>query len=276
MSRASHALEWEGAAPTHMLTLTLPPECWEHLTTDEERVTRWERAKSHWLRMLSDRMRGSGAGWLWFVEFQRRGAPHLHVLIELGRLPDPEYAAWKLWLTSSWARCLGVEAPYATRIEALRERDFRYARAYALKSAQKLFPFAGLWRRVWGCGGAYSGALARAEAQRVQFILSDIAAYILAWGMGLSSSAAILPAPSHHARLPEARGRGLDMREGPGLPVRSDGSLPRESLFCWHILTGSAPEPLAWHGSRRVDSLLSLLDGLPTLSLLHGPSIDSG
>ena len=44
--------------------------------------------------------------------------------------------------------------------------------------------------------------------------LSDVAAYILAWAMGLSSSAGILPAPSHHARLPEARGRGLDMREG--------------------------------------------------------------
>ena len=75
-------------------------------------------------------------------------------------------------------------------------------------------PFPGRWGRVWGCGGSYSGALARAEAQRVQFVLSDVAAYILAWAMGLSSSAGILPAPSHHARLPEARGRGLDMREG--------------------------------------------------------------
>ena len=225
--------------------------------------------KARWLRMLSDRMRGSGAGWLWFVEFQRRrGAPHLHVLIQLDVpfLSAPEYADWQRWLTESWGRCLGLPAPYATRIEALRERDFRYARAYAVKTEQKTFPFPGRWGRVWGCGGSYSGALARAEAQRVQFVLSDVAAYILAWAMGLSSSAGILPAPSHHARLPEARGRGLDMREGPGLPVRSDGSLPRESLFCLDVLCGTAPEPLAWHGARRVGELLGLLDSLPTLS----------
>lgn len=278
MSRATHALEWASASPTHMLTLTLPPAAWEHLPSDSERIANWERAKSHWLRMLSDRMRGSGSGWLWFVEFQRRGAPHLHVLIELStdHLPVPQYEGWQRWLTDSWSRCLGIPAPYATRIEALRERDFRYARSYALKSDQKSFPFPGPWRRVWGCGGSYSGALARAEAQRVQFVLSDVAAYILAWAMGLSSSAGILPAPSHHARLLHAGSRGLDMREGPGLPVRSDGSLPRESLFCWNILTGTAPDPLAWHGSQRVDSLLSLLEGLPTLSLLHGPLLDSG
>jgi hypothetical protein len=267
MSRATHALEWESASPTHMLTLTLPPQCWESLPSDEDRLSLWEAAKRHWLRMLSDRMRGSGAGWLWFVEFQRRGAPHLHVLIELDewRLPAPQYADWQRWLTDSWSRALGVHAPYATRIEALRSRDMRYARAYAAKSVQKAFPFRGCWGRVWGCGGSYSGALARAEAQRVQWILSDVAAYILAWGMGLSSAVAIVPAPSHH-----------DMREGPGLPIRSDGTLPRESLFCCDILRGVAPQPLAWHGARRVADLIPLLDALPTLSLLYGPLLDTG
>ena len=123
MSRATHALEWESAAPTHMLTLTLPPQCWEALLSDGDRLSLWETAKARWLRMLSDRMRGSGAGWLWFVEFQRRrGAPHLHVLIQLDVpfLSAPEYADWQRWLTESWGRCLGLPAPYATRIEALR------------------------------------------------------------------------------------------------------------------------------------------------------------
>ena len=66
------------------------------------------------------------------------------------------------------------------------------------------------------------------------------------------------------------------MREGPGLPVRSDGSLPRESLFCLDVLCGTAPEPLAWHGARRVGELLGLLDSLPTLSLLCGSLLDTG
>ena len=88
-----------------------PPQCWEALLSDGDRLSLWETAKARWLRMLSDRMRGSGAGWLWFVEFQRRrGAPHLHVLIQLDVpfLSAPEYADWQRWLTESWGRCLGL------------------------------------------------------------------------------------------------------------------------------------------------------------------------
>ena len=89
-------------------------------------------------------------------------------------------------------------------------------------------------RSLFRVGGVVSGAVVAPTQALLPVLrlsasssfLSDVAAYILAWAMGLSSSAGILPAPSHHARLPEARGRGLDMREGPGLPVRSDGSLP--------------------------------------------------
>ena len=181
------------------------------------------------------------------MEFQRRrGAPHLHVLIQLDVpfLSAPEYADWQRWLTESWGRCLGLPAPYATRIEALRERDFRYARAYAVKTEQKTFPFPGRWGRVWGCGGSYSGALLPVLR------LSASSSFCLMWrpisSLGLWAYPLLrnFPAPSHHARLPEARGRGLDMREGPGLPVRSDGSLPRESLFCLDVLCGTAPEPL--------------------------------
>ena len=177
MSRATHALEWESAAPTHMLTLTLPPQCWEALLSDGDRLSLWETAKARWLRMLSDRMRGSGAGWLWFVEFQRRrGAPHLHVLIQLDVpfLSAPEYADWQRWLTESWGRCLGLPAPYATRIEALRERDFRYARAYAVKTEQKTFLF-----RV---GGVVSGAVvAPTQALLPVLRLSASSSFCLMW-----------------------------------------------------------------------------------------------
>ena len=111
------------------------------------------------------------------------------IQLDVPFLSAPEYADWQRWLTESWGRCLGLPAPYATRIEALRERETSVMLGpMPLRRSRK--------RSLFRVGGVVSGAVV-APTQAllpvlrlsVQFVLSDVAAYILAWAMGLSSSA---------------------------------------------------------------------------------------
>ncbi|RMF45859.1 MAG: hypothetical protein D6750_11220, partial [Bacteroidetes bacterium] len=127
-----------------MITLTLPPEAWEVRIEElgcDEAVRLFVQARDKFLDALGRRLRRQGhlGAWFWFLEFQeKRQAPHVHILLDLGDyLPDEEYQEWADWLTAEWSRVLGVPAPYATRLEALRHADFRYARKYATKPKQK-------------------------------------------------------------------------------------------------------------------------------------------
>jgi len=156
---ATHVLEHHGVKPTHMITLTLPPEAWERVIEaegEEVAVQKFLGARARFLDALRQRLRrGGGSGsWLWFLEFQQRGAPHTHILLDLGGyLPDEAYKEWTEWITAEWSRALGVPAPHATRLESLRKADFRYARKYAAKPKQKSFPFPARWGRSWGTAG---------------------------------------------------------------------------------------------------------------------------
>lgn len=159
LSWATHVLEHHGVRPTHMITLTLPPEAWEKVIEElgrDEAVQRFLKARAKFLDALRQRLRRAGGStdWLWFLEFQRRGAPHTHILLDLGGyLPDEAYKEWTEWITAEWSRTLGVPAPYATRFERLKKSDFRYARKYAAKPKQKGFPFPARWGRSWGIAG---------------------------------------------------------------------------------------------------------------------------
>lgn len=160
LSWATHVLEHHGVRPTHMITLTLPPEAWEKRIEElgrDEAVRLFLQARARFLDALRQRLRrGGGSGsWLWFLEFQeRRGAPHVHILLDLGgRLSSEEYQDWVKWVEAEWSRALGVPTPYATRVEFLRKGDFRYARKYAAKPKQKSFPFPARWGRSWGVAG---------------------------------------------------------------------------------------------------------------------------
>jgi len=156
--------------PSHMLTLTLPRSVWEELPSDADRLARWRSALDAFLEALRGRLRrryGSSWGWLWWLEFQvenERYAPHLHILLDLGGfLSWEEWEEWKDWLTEAWSRAIGVWAPYATSIEALVERDFRYVRKYVGKLEQKEFPFPAAWGRSWGVAGSWAEALRSAR-----------------------------------------------------------------------------------------------------------------
>ena len=104
------------------------------------------------LRSLWERLRRRGylgtESCVWWLEFQERGAAHVHFLgtgwIEKG------------WLAEAWAEITGGDARACTRVEGLRkpERAGSYAMKYAMKSEQKDVPD-GFDRpgRFWGCVG---------------------------------------------------------------------------------------------------------------------------
>ncbi len=110
--------------------------------------------KRHWDNMRRWLVRQGVAGG-WFMEFQRRGAPHLHVFLT-GPIPKEKVAA-------AWNRIAGQDDPdnlmAGIRIESMREKHMAaaYAAKYASKSEQKDVPeaFQNVGR-FWGLFGGLS------------------------------------------------------------------------------------------------------------------------
>jgi len=148
-------------APEWMCTLTMPGE-WQSVCPDgrafKRHVMAWRRRLDRWLR------RRGLEGWsaLWFLEFQERGAPHLHVILWGPGLSELGARAFAEWVSSSWASVVGHRDPVerekhlraGTRVEVMRRPHFGYAVKYARKLHQKRVPegfrdvgrFWGLWR----------------------------------------------------------------------------------------------------------------------------------
>lgn len=90
---------------------------------------------------------------LWFLEFQRRGAPHIHILIRGLRV----WRSTQLWSSQTWYRIVGSgdlkHLAAGTRLERIRKPNGarNYAVKYAHKMVQKSVPEA--YRNVgrfWG------------------------------------------------------------------------------------------------------------------------------
>lgn len=121
-----------------MVTLTYPAE----FPCDGKVVKRHLYRFLGWLKELMP-----GVNYLWFLEFQKRGAPHLHLLLDKqpahygGTWPSFQFAVANTWygiVGSGDIRHLRA----GTRSERLRtpEGGKRYAVKYAQKMAQKLVP----------------------------------------------------------------------------------------------------------------------------------------
>jgi hypothetical protein len=188
--RLTLTLEELGAPPpTHLITLTLAPEAWEELPDDETRLARWRSALDRFLHALRMRLSRWGEDWayLFFLEFQQNrspAAPHLHILARIGELDAEAWRDWADWIEEAWKRALGGIRS-RTRIEALREPDFRYARAYASKPEQKALPFPGNWGRAYGVAGVWR-AYARQVRQSLQFLLDTPSLLLLYAKMALA------------------------------------------------------------------------------------------
>lgn len=124
-----------------MVTATLPDE-WETIAPTGKAfkllvrkfLKRYERA---WRRRLVG---------VWKLEFQRRGAPHLHVLM-VPPTGEVDGLRWREWFARTWAECLGVQGETFDRVvsvhahrkasqdyaEGLRASDPKRVAVYFLK-----------------------------------------------------------------------------------------------------------------------------------------------
>ncbi len=123
--------------------------CKVHLRAFRERLTRYLKLSgvSKW-------------GALWFLEFQRRGAPHFHLLLFGFGFSLVELSDFKAWLSTAWAEIVrhpdsdeyAKHLKAGTRAEWCKAEHFGYALKYAAKLEQKLVPveFSDIGR-FWGC-----------------------------------------------------------------------------------------------------------------------------
>lgn len=133
-----------------MITLTYP----NVFPTDGKAVKVHLNRFLCWLRRELGRPQ-----YLWFLEFQRRGAPHIHIMLDWypGRTNDVLHG-FRFRCSSSWYRFVGSRdekhLAAGTRVERLRNPDGarRYAVKYAAKMTQKHVPkdFRNVGR-FWGC-----------------------------------------------------------------------------------------------------------------------------
>lgn len=129
-------VEFEG-----MITLTYPSE---YPQSGEE-------IKRHLNRFLSWIRSGYCMRYVWFLEFQKRGAPHFHILTEGDMSPH------KTAVSEAWYRAVGSNdikhLRAGTRTEKIRQSGGarNYAAKYGAKKEQKLVPpqFANVGR-FWG------------------------------------------------------------------------------------------------------------------------------
>lgn len=125
-----------------MITLTYPSE----YPLDGKVCKKQLNVILQWLR------RRKIESYLWFLEFQKRGAPHFHILIEGGEFID------RVDLAERWFHIVGSgdikHLNAGTRIEAGRTKRglHKYAVKYASKIHQKNVPVEfGNVGRLWGC-----------------------------------------------------------------------------------------------------------------------------
>ena len=116
-----------------MITLTYPRE----FTTDGAKVKRDLQAMIRWCRHRDELCQ-----YLWFLEFQKRGAPHIHLLLDSAVsvfTPKKDVSgAWYRIVESGDKKHLVA----GTRTEKLRSTDggTKYAVKYAMKMYQKEVP----------------------------------------------------------------------------------------------------------------------------------------
>lgn len=133
-----------------MVTLTYPRE----YPTDGKTIKKHLNAFLVWARR-----RFAKPSYLWFLEFQKRGAPHVHILLDYP-LPQAEAGRRLLFgeVSAQWYKVVGSgdkrHLLAGTRCERIRKPDgaARYCLKYAYKTEQKCVPDG--YRdigRFWGC-----------------------------------------------------------------------------------------------------------------------------
>jgi hypothetical protein len=164
--KMTSAMEEYGAQVSHMITFTLPRQRWEEIS-DEQKAMIWRTIKSKLLKALEKLLsrQSEDVAYFWFQEFQQkngRGAPHLHVLINVGELNDTEWQNMLHSLIHIWQNSMnwdikkdGEFPSQSVDFNRMKKRDFRYARKYSSKAKQKDAPYKANWGNWWGRGGIW-------------------------------------------------------------------------------------------------------------------------
>lgn len=122
-----------------MITLTYPKD----YPSDGKTVKRHLNRFLTWLRRDT-----GGCSYLWFLEFQKRGAPHIHIVFDTAysRRNADGYGQFRIRVSTTWYRIVGSgdskHLAAGTRTERIRKPDgaARYATKYAFKMRQKTVP----------------------------------------------------------------------------------------------------------------------------------------
>lgn len=161
-------LDAEGQVPQCMVTLTSPANWHQIYVADADGVVieggrvfkehlRLYRAR---LERFMDRMGIPSWSALWFLEFQKRGAPHAHLMLFGCTIPEPVRRALRGWTARAWNDIVGNPSERerlkhlkaGTQVAKMKCKHFGYAKKYAAKADQKEVPdeFSRVGR-FWGC-----------------------------------------------------------------------------------------------------------------------------
>jgi hypothetical protein len=142
----------------HMVTLTYPGD-WATVAPDGTSVKlHLEAFKKRLARYFGDLGVGRWSA-LWFLEFQKRGAPHFHLLTWGNDLRFVPLQPFQEWIKQAWAEVVGhpnahqfeLHRRRGAGVERMRTGHFGYALKYATKMEQKRVPdsFSNVGR-FWG------------------------------------------------------------------------------------------------------------------------------
>jgi hypothetical protein len=170
-----------------LVTLTMPGE-WASVCADGRAFKRHVKA---WRARLGRHLAGLGVGgWaaLWFLEFQARGAPHLHVLFFGDGIGSVSIGDFRTWASESWSEVVGhldeqeraKHLQAGTRVERMRTGHFGYATKYATKMQQKNVPpefrsvgrFWGLWQHRAPSPAVWCHTFSLADVERLVGVLA--------------------------------------------------------------------------------------------------------
>lgn len=132
-----------GVQFTDFLTLTYPRD----FPTNGKEVKRHLNTFLSWLRSAN-----SGLEYLWFLEFQKRGAPHFHIMVNVDMVSRKKEVSIRWYETVQSGDVKHLKA--GTNTQRIRKSDgaARYTAKYASKQYQKVVPDD--YRdvgRFWGC-----------------------------------------------------------------------------------------------------------------------------
>ncbi len=156
---AAAELDATGVQSDIMLTLTYPGR-WREVCSSGEHVKRHMRVyRERLTRYMRSQLCNFSA--LWFLEFQGRGAPHLHLILFGPGLQRLDIKDFRAWSRRAWAEVVVHPHPgdaakhrkHGSHASMMRKRHFGYAAKYASKASQKDVPdgftdvgrFWGLW-----------------------------------------------------------------------------------------------------------------------------------